>query len=328
MAAGVIGARAQELWLVPLDQIDDEAVLAQMVEEFCDIFSRHVDCVDELSNKLFAWQESLAPLLPEIKKDRVALQMHLNCLRDLLLNPLDLSPLKEPVLASGRVWEKWMLQDYTVAFLECFGDPNVELLSPYDGAPLIPQGEHHFAQELYQWLATTAIIIVEEAALTPVLSLPAYLNRERFQRELPYSRLQTYERFAQAVLRQEREKRDSVEDAKWERLVQRLEGENALRQQALQEHYIEHEVELRTAVERIEIDNNARVDLLQEQVEHQRARAQQALEEKRAAQERVAAALNEAAARQQTINALRNQVASLQGRVDGGQKKRNRCVIS
>lgn len=62
-----------------------------------------------------------------------------------LLNPLDGSPLQEPVLERTWVWEKRMYDDYR------------ELInrSPFDKEPMAAALPHTFAQKIMAWLATT-----------------------------------------------------------------------------------------------------------------------------------------------------------------------------
>lgn len=118
----------------------------ELIDEFLHILEVHQELGDPLSIDLIQWGEELALLLAEgdaLNIEQVAIKLHE--LRKILINPLDGSPLEEPQIAGGRIWEKWMLTQVKDLFEDTSCYP--------DGASLVDVENHPFAEEILQWLA-------------------------------------------------------------------------------------------------------------------------------------------------------------------------------
>lgn len=130
------------------------------------ILVKYRDWKDVLSSQIHSWGASSflwdggEPTPEELRMSVIKVDQ----LRTkILVNPLDQSPLKAPLLDGAWTWEKWMLDDYEV----CCKEINTQFLSPFDNG-LIRAEEHTFAKETLKWLNSLTISSSSSALITPI----------------------------------------------------------------------------------------------------------------------------------------------------------------
>ena len=119
-----------------------EEGLDALLDELLDLLEENQDLEDPLSLALLQWGEELAELfMKDVSLEELAGKLYQ--LRKIALNPLDHSPLDNPRIAGGRVWEEWVLLQVKALFqdISCYSDE----------ASLADVEEHPLAEAILRW---------------------------------------------------------------------------------------------------------------------------------------------------------------------------------
>ncbi len=110
---------------------------------------------DPLSEDLLAWAARTYLIISadgfkrnaELKQ---SVLKRIHKLRDQkLINPIDGTPDKEPVLERQWKWERWMVEEYKTCWKRIY--PQLPVKSPFDQQDMQPSCPHMLAQELQKW---------------------------------------------------------------------------------------------------------------------------------------------------------------------------------
>ncbi|MDE3055969.1 MAG: hypothetical protein KGI80_04690 [Verrucomicrobiota bacterium] len=123
----------------------EERTTDWLLERLVHIVSAHQDQQDSLSIELATWGGQLVTLYLEDASDACleATIKKIGDLQKILVNPMDLAPLKHPVLVEGRLWEQWMFTLYR---------SRSDLCPFFRGRLSREQTDHQFAREMIEWL--------------------------------------------------------------------------------------------------------------------------------------------------------------------------------
>ena len=179
--------------------------------------------------------------------------------RDILINPLDDSPLQEPVMdRDGRddrdVWERRMRDDYIALAHQFQGDP---ALSPLDGLPMSAEAQIHlFADAMIQWMHEVS----PEEFLALALPNESHVEQKTFAQEPDQTRYATYCGLAQQAAIRKRFKKIQERMAGLALVSQQQAGERTERSQ-------QQEQKTREAAEAHEAALRQQIDALRHQYE-------------------------------------------------------------
>jgi len=121
--------------------------LVDSINTLAQILDTYESWEDHLSLRLYEWGARVIEVAPKFNKDtdanlKLKVDEYIHVLmREILLNPLNGLPLKDPILDREWVWEKSMLDEYKT----------LSLLSPYDAKP-INATVHLFAKAMLGWV--------------------------------------------------------------------------------------------------------------------------------------------------------------------------------
>lgn len=199
------------------------------VDRLSAILTRHIENTDTLSVRLFRWgatvlQTAKSSMSNQEEKDdgderilSIAREKIAVLVDEILVNPIDNSPLKEPILERNITWESWTHREYKTLFS----------ISPLDDGEMLQNPPPHlFAREMIQWahdftpsLGTPALAHFPEHRVAVGNSggqlIPAHLEALARHPQLIGPRRWIYQRLAQSVVLREQNRtlREEMEGA-------------------------------------------------------------------------------------------------------------------
>lgn len=224
---------------------------------------------DPLSERLHKWgrRTVLACYAPHFIFDAEAIQKAgrriQKLLKRVLINPLDTSPLCQPVLERHWTWEKWMLEDYQTLTTK----------SGFDQEEMAPMVPHTFAKMMLLWAHSFPFLPEEPLSssteITPVAP-SCLIDRSLMQHSenpgVKMLKLFTYQQFIQAAIAREaiRELRYQVNETR-RAMVEIREDNRAIIAENVERYEreaAEHEALIERRFEEVEEIHQGTVNLL------------------------------------------------------------------
>jgi hypothetical protein len=133
------------------------------LDKLATIFGKFSEWNDPLSQRVFSWGVSTLEKIEDPAEEeafiKLAMERTDELMREILINPIDGQPLKEPVLEHTWTWERWIHTDYRHLF---------NGISPLDGGPMENDPPPHlFAQEMLQWAHRFVPAILPSYSIVP-----------------------------------------------------------------------------------------------------------------------------------------------------------------
>lgn len=193
----------------PLREFDYRSYIDHLV----DILLKYEEWNDPLSVRLLKWGDRTYVSASEQEfvlnaETMIKAKKRINkLLKNVLINPLDTSPLLDPVLERHWTWERVFLEDYQTLTSK----------SDYDNEEMNPMVPHKFARKMIVW-ANTIIFEIDTpvSASTDVIpaesSNPSYIDRTLVvptnHPEVNALKLLFYQQFIQAAISREAVRQD------------------------------------------------------------------------------------------------------------------------
>ncbi|MDR3624982.1 MAG: hypothetical protein P4L16_07585 [Chlamydiales bacterium] len=200
------------------------------------------------SEDLRSWIiESLAVDSADDKISAIARSRLNFLLHDILVNPMDGSPLIEPVLVGAHVWEYWAFEEFKKVFNE----------DPLEGGPWQEALPHLFAQEILKWTLPILSKLQTSSALSKKTTTQSQLNHANMEAltACPDLKAMMCSGFIERARLHEGQRVLNIQSRKKDELLTRSQKEHDDEVQELEEVLLGLEESLKEELQKIREDN-------------------------------------------------------------------------